>query len=290
MSERVKAGRDGARAADGAVVDMAAAGFDVDPNRLRLPKKAERIADEIRRWIVRRHLSPGDRLPTEKELIAKLASSRGTVREALKILEAQGLIQVTPGVGGGARVALISYESANYHLKNFFYFQTLSWSQVYDFRLQVEPHAAELAAPHLTDEDLDALEQTIRRCHDGMHGRISRSEHRVEEGRFHRIIATRCPNPMLRFTALFVTDMLADFVRFRNIIGTDSDAFGSECLGSHEALMKLLRRRKSTGVAALMREHIEALRSYLSVREQIVEPDLFMSRQAGSDWPGTGKS
>jgi GntR family transcriptional regulator, transcriptional repressor for pyruvate dehydrogenase complex len=259
--------------------------FDVDPSRLRQPKKAERIADEIRRWIVRRQLSPGDRLPNEKELIAQLASSRGTVREAMKILEAQGLVQVTPGIGGGARVALISYESANYHLKNFFYFQTLSWAQVYAFRLQVEPHAAELASPHLTDSDIAQLEATIARCHDGMHGRISRVEHRQEEARFHRILATRCPNPLLRFTALFVTDMLSDFLRYRNIVGTDNNDFGNECLGSHEALMKLFRKRRSTGVAPLMRKHIEALASYLSVREQMVDTDLLMARQGTGDWP-----
>jgi len=287
MSEDSRRGREASRVAE---IASAAVPFDVDPNRLRQPKKAERIADEIRRWIVRRQLNPGDRLPNEKELIAQLASSRGTVREGLKILEAQGLVKVTPGIGGGARVALISYESANYHLKNFFYFQTLSWSQVYDFRLQVEPHAAELATPHLTDDDIAQLEQTIERCHEGLHGRISRSEHRAEEGRFHRIIATRCPNPMLRFTALFVTDMLVDFVRFRNIIGTENDDFGSECLGSHQALMKLLRKRRAAGVAALMRRHIESLRSYLSVREQIVEPDLLMARQNGSDWPDPGRA
>jgi GntR family transcriptional regulator, transcriptional repressor for pyruvate dehydrogenase complex len=258
--------------------DPPAIAFDVDRKRLRQPKKAERIADEIRQWIVRRKLTPGCRLPTEKELIQLLASSRGTVREALKILEAQGLIQITQGIGGGARVAPISYDSANYHLKNFFYFQSLSWSQVYEFRLQIEPPAAELAAPHLTDEDIEQLELTIARCHDGIHGRITRPEQRLEEGRFHRIIAARCPNPMLRFTSLFVTDMLIDFVRYRNIIGPEDDAFGTECLGSHQELMMLLGRRESRGVAELMRRHIEALRSYICSRERFVEPVLLMTR------------
>jgi DNA-binding FadR family transcriptional regulator len=227
---------------------------------------------------LRRRLTPGCRLPTEKGLIQQLASSRGTVREALKILEAQGLIQIAQGIGGGARVATISYDSANHHLKNFFYFQSLSWSQVYEFRLQIEPRAAELAAPHLTDADIEQLELTITRCHEGVHGRIPRAEQRLEEGRFHRVIAARCPNPMLRFTALFVTDMLIDFVRHRDIIATDDDAFGTECLSSHEELMALLRRRQSRGVARLMRRHIEALRSDISGRERFVEPILLMTR------------
>lgn len=258
--------------------------FDFDPRRLRQPKKAELIADEIRRWIVRRQLNPGDRLPNEKELITQLKSSRGTVREALKILEAQGLVQITPGVKGGARVASISYESASYHLRSFFYFQPLSWSQVYEFREQVEPAAAELATPLLTEADLDALERTIHRCRLGVEGTLSQAEHRREEGRFHRIIAHRCPNPVLRFSTLFVTDILVDLLRFRNIIGTASEAFASECVCSHEALMAVLRRRDAAAVGSLMREHIRALRRFLTVREQMVEPDLLMARQELTDW------
>lgn len=260
--------------------------FDLDPRRLRQPKKAERIADEVRHWIVRHQLNPGDRLPNEKALIAQLQSSRGTVREALKILEAQGLIEITPGAGGGARVALIRYESAHYQLKNFFYFQPLSWAQVYDFRLEVEPPAAALATPHLTDEDIAALEHTVARCHDGLHGRISRSEHRRMEGLFHRIISLRCPNPLLRFNSLFITDMLSDFVRFRDIIGTENEDFAHECLDSHQELMALLRKRQPDGVRELMHQHIAALRSYLSEREQIVDPDLMMARRDGGKWPG----
>lgn len=245
---------------------------------LRQPKRAELIADEIRHWIVSRNLNPGDRLPTEKELIRSLASSRGSVREGLKILEAQGLVQITPGAGGGARVALISYENANHLLKNFFYFHSLSWRQVYDFRLQIEPATAELATPHLTEEDFERLEKTIHCCVDGRVDRISRAEQRLEEGNFHRIIAERCPNPMLRFTSLFVSDLLMDYVRYRNIIDTENDEFGAECLNSHRKLIDLLRRGKSAEVAKVMRNHVMAVRSYLSERELLVDPGLLMER------------
>lgn len=251
---------------------------DFEFRELRQPKRAELIADEIRHWIVSQDLRPGDRLPTEKELIRAMASSRGSVREGLKILEAQGLVQITAGAGGGARVALISYENANHLLKNFFYFRSLSWRQVYDFRLQIEPAAAELATPHLTDEDFERLEKAIHRCVDGRVERISRAEQRLEEGNFHRIIAERCPNPMLRFTSLFVSDLLIDYVRYRNIIDTENDDFGAECLSSHRKLIDLLRRGKSAEVAAVMRDHVMAVRSYLGERERLVDPGLLMER------------
>ena len=257
-----------------------------DTRRLRRPKKAELIADEIRRSIVRRQLTPGDRLPNEREMIDQLRSSRGTVREALKILEAQGLVEITPGVKGGARVASISYEAASFHLKSFFYFQPLSWAQVYEFREQVEPCAAAQATPHLTAEDFRALEDTLERCRQGMKGEIPLAEHRIEEGRFHRIIAYRCPNPMLRFGTIFVNDMLVDFTRFRNVIGGETHAFACECLDSHLELLAALRAGDGETVAARMLVHIRALKDFLSTREQIVDPDMLLSRQDRLDLYG----
>lgn len=261
----------------------AAVEFYFDTRRLRRPKKAELIADEIRRSIVRKQLNPGDRLPNEREMIDQLRSSRGTVREALKILEAQGLVEISPGVKGGARVASITYESASFHLKSFFYFQPLSWAQVYEYREQVEPQAAALATPFMTAGDLQALEETIERCRQGMKGEIPLAEHRIEEGRFHRIIAYRCPNPMLRFSTIFVNDMLVDFTRFRNVIGNETHAFACECLDSHLELLAVLRAGDREGVAKRMLVHIRALKDFLSTREQIVDPDMLLSRQENID-------
>jgi DNA-binding FadR family transcriptional regulator len=267
-------------------------GAEFDLRRLRRPKKAELIADEIRRWIVRRQLVPGDRLPNEREMIGQLRSSRGTVREALKILEAQGLVEITQGANGGARVASIAYESASAQLKNFFYFQTLSWQQVYEFRLEVEPRTAALATPFLTAADFEALESTIARCRSGQEGALPEAEHRREESRFHYIISNRCPNPLLRFASHFVNDILADFVRYRNVIGEESGSFGQECVCAHERIVERLRRRDSRAVLQLMQQHIRALGEFLSHREQMVTPDLLMApRDIAVDrltWPGRG--
>jgi len=248
-----------------------------DLRRLRRPKKSELIADEIRRWIVRGQLTPGDKLPNEREMIGQLGSSRGTVREALKILEAQGLIEISPGAAGGARVASISHESASNQLKNFFYFQGLSWQQVYEFRLEVEPAAAALATPKLTDADLAALEATVPQCTHSERRDLSQWKHRVQEARFHYLLVNRCPNPLLRFASLFVVDLLSDFLRYRDVIGNESTRFGEECASAHERILERLRARDGSGVSELMREHIRQLGAYLSHREQTVDPNLLMT-------------
>ncbi len=252
--------------------------WDLDAARVQRPKKADLVADEIRRWIVHQNLNPGDRLPTEKQLIDRLKSSRGTIREALKIIESQGLITIRPGKDGGARVAVISYENMSFALKNYFYFQPLAWSDIYDFREKVEPHATELAVPFLTEQDFANLEATIEACHYGLASAGSWAEQRRQEGLFHNHIITRCPNPILRFTALFINDILLDFARFRDIISPQEDVFARTCVSDHENLLTMLRSGDAKGAAAATRAHIRELAQVLGHKEKFVEPSILMQR------------
>ncbi len=71
-------------------------------------KRTDEIVDAIKRMIVEHGLGPGDRLPQERDLITQFSASKGTVREALKALEVQGLISVRTGPGGGAFIERMS--------------------------------------------------------------------------------------------------------------------------------------------------------------------------------------
>ncbi|MBN9593367.1 MAG: FadR family transcriptional regulator, partial [Alphaproteobacteria bacterium] len=73
---------------------------------VRVPKAAELIADVIRRQIVVGELKEGEPLPAEALLMAQFKVSRPTLREAFRILETDGLIQVRRVAGGGARARL----------------------------------------------------------------------------------------------------------------------------------------------------------------------------------------
>src|SRR5215469_3718883 len=70
----------------------------------RLRKKPQQIADELRRLIVSGELSEGDSLGHEPELVERFGVSRPSLREALRILEAEGLISVVRGMLGGVIV------------------------------------------------------------------------------------------------------------------------------------------------------------------------------------------
>jgi DNA-binding FadR family transcriptional regulator len=77
-------------------------GMDLTPlTPVRLPKTAEVLADVLRRRVLDGELSPGDRLPSEAGLMTRYQVSRPTVREALRLLEAEELVEVRRGARGG---------------------------------------------------------------------------------------------------------------------------------------------------------------------------------------------
>src|SRR3546814_1841939 len=71
---------------------------------VRIPKAAEIIAQAIRRRIVLGDLVEGDLLPTEADLMTQFDVSRPTLREAIRLLEAEGLVRVLRGAKGGVRI------------------------------------------------------------------------------------------------------------------------------------------------------------------------------------------
>src|SRR6185503_5314420 len=68
------------------------------------PKAAEQLAEQILRHIVEHGLQPGTRLAPERKMLADTGRARGTLREALRLLESRGVVEVRPGAVGGAFV------------------------------------------------------------------------------------------------------------------------------------------------------------------------------------------
>ena len=79
------------------------------------------IAEVLKDWIAERGLKPGDRLPQERDLIGLFGVSKGTIREALKALDAQGIIKTRTGPGGGAFISPVSESGALELLGNYFF-------------------------------------------------------------------------------------------------------------------------------------------------------------------------
>lgn len=108
-------------------------------SRIRIPKTSEIVADQIRAQIVRGERNEGDFLPPEGQLMDSLGISRPTLREAFRILEAEGLISVVRGSRTGAKVHKPSVELVARYTGYVLESQSTTIADLYQARLAIEP-------------------------------------------------------------------------------------------------------------------------------------------------------
>lgn len=109
-------------------------------------KASDLIICQIRKQILAGKLVPGDRLPAERLLMEQFNVSKQTLREALRVLEFLGLVEIKKEMTGGACILEIDNHTALDILSNFFYFKNLSIRDLAEVRKILEPHAASVAA------------------------------------------------------------------------------------------------------------------------------------------------
>lgn len=107
--------------------------------RIHVPKTSEIVADKIRAQIIRGELNEGDTLPPEGLLMDSLGISRPTLREAFRILEAEGLISVVRGSRTGAKVNKPSADLVSRYAGYVLESQGTTIADLYQARLAIEP-------------------------------------------------------------------------------------------------------------------------------------------------------
>ena len=228
---------------------------------LRIPKRIKRsdqIVQAVKRWVAINRMQPGDRLPNERELMEQFECSKGTVREALKSLEVQGLVSIRTGPNGGAVLERVPYEKASELLRNYLHFEQPSGPEIYALRTLVEPEIAALATPRLSDEDIDGLAALVARCEADPETFEERMDQRIAELEFHVLLARRCGNSMLAFIGRFVNDMIRDLVIFKKSALPEQREFSCANLAYHRQLVEAFRARDAEAARRIMHEHMRS--------------------------------
>ena len=155
------------------------------------------MVDQIQEAILEGKLKQGDRLPAERELTELFKTSRGTLREALRVLEQKGLIEIKIGAGGGALVKKVTTDQMSENLALLIRCERVSLDHLAEFREGVEGLVAELAAERATKKDIAALRALLGRARqhleEGVHG--WNGFIRVDQS-FHRALAHISGNPV----------------------------------------------------------------------------------------------
>lgn len=125
---------------------------------MEVPRASDVLATELRERILSGEYPEDTPLPPERELVVQTRMSRTTVREALRILEVQGLIRIKAGRAGGAFVQRPGEESVARSLQLLIRGRQIRPASVHETRAAIEPSCARLAAMHRTPGDLHRLE------------------------------------------------------------------------------------------------------------------------------------
>ncbi|HQR10100.1 MAG TPA: FadR/GntR family transcriptional regulator [Casimicrobiaceae bacterium] len=211
----------------------------VEPRRLY-----RQIADQIAGLIAKGEFAHGSRLPAERELASLLGVSRTSVREALISLEIGGLVEVR--VGSGVFVTAGSTHRADEDDKGPGPFELLS------ARTLVEGEVAALAADNASGDDLDALEQTIRRMATHVDDFVIREE---ADRDFHLGIAKATGNGSLELVVEGLWAQRAElWGRMQRHFHTEDLA--RQTIHDHAAILSALAAKDPGGARAAMHRHL----------------------------------
>ncbi|HEV2515449.1 MAG TPA: FCD domain-containing protein [Devosia sp.] len=239
-------------------------------------KRTDEIVDAIKRMIVEHGLGPGDRLPQERELLAQFSASKGTVREALKALEVQGLISVRTGPGGGAFIERMSERRAMSLLSNFLFAKNLSIANIYEMRKVLEPQLAASATLNIDEAGLGRLADIIRIYDHEPADAAERWNQRMAELDFHSVVAEYCDNPILAFTCRFLQRLLKDLTIAQDIYVQPEPVLRESGIRHQHDLIAAMRRRDATAASAILVEHMaEAEQHMLGLQARL--RDQFLS-------------
>jgi GntR family transcriptional repressor for pyruvate dehydrogenase complex len=155
------------------------------------------VVEQIQETILSGKLKPGEMLPPERELKAMLQVSRGTLREALRVLEQKGLIEIKLGVGGGAVVQDMSYDQMNESLALLIRYQKVSLRHLSEFRVGVEGRVSALAAARATPADILRLKSMLEQARQYVEKGIDSQKEFVEvDKQIHLALAEITGNPV----------------------------------------------------------------------------------------------
>jgi GntR family transcriptional regulator, transcriptional repressor for pyruvate dehydrogenase complex len=208
------------------------------------------IVDQIRTAIRVGRLAPGDQLPPERDLTTQLGVSRVSVRDALRVLEAHGLIEVRVGARGGAFVTAPAPQLVGEGLTNMLMLASVTPAEVTEARMVFELGLLELACERATEEDVQALEEICDRADANL---AADAYDPALSAEFHTQLARCTHNATLALFAEAFQGPLAGSLREARRIDRETGRRGAL---EHRALVDAIRAGDAAGAREIMSEHL----------------------------------
>lgn len=210
------------------------------------------VIDRIKRALLNGEVSPGDFLPSETELTRSLGVGKSSVREAVKMLQAMGIVEVRQGQG-----TMIREIPGNDYLDSMAFHLLLTRrlpQDVLDLRLMFEPAYTVMAMRRATDEDVGHIGAAVER----LERAIRRGTQRAEDDlAFHQAILDATHNPLV----VRIGETLMQL--YEASIGTSMKLIPDIALADHKAIYEAFRAKDESGVRAAIARSSERWKTCL---------------------------
>lgn len=219
--------------------------------RVNAGRVSAEIVEQIKSAIRAGKLGPGDRLPPERELTELFGVSRVTVRDALRVLEATGLVEIRVGAGGGAFVTAPDTGDVGEGISNMLLMRTVSPAAVTETRIILEVGMLPLVCERATEEDLAILDEICTRAEETLR---DDSDYDVAlSAEFHAQLANATHNEVIRLLTEPLHHPLELSLRQAK---SRAPNMGQEGTKEHRKLIEAIRARDVDKAQAIMRQHL----------------------------------
>ena len=218
----------------------------------RSPTMASRLVSEVRAALFERRYRPGDFLGTEKELAAAHGVSRIVARDALRTLEAMGIVEISRGAGGGARITRGNPQLFAEALAVQLELADIDPEEILSAQGAVEALAAGLAAERATKSEIAQLKALLGDAESLLHDLDAFTRSSL---RFHLAIAEASHNRVLHYQLVSL-----QHVSWPNRNRTLSRPVARRVLEAHRRLVELIEARDAAEARKFMEAHVGMIR------------------------------
>ena len=209
------------------------------------------IVDQIRTAILGGRLKQGERLPPERELAAQFGVSRVTVRDALRSLEATGLVEIRVGARGGAFVRSPSKERVGEGILDYLTMSSVTSEDVTELRMVLELGIIPLVCERATEEDIEDLLALCHRAREALAAGTYDMSMSVE---FHTRVAHAAHNGAIELLLPSLQGPLLMSLEEAQQVAPEMGRKGTQ---EHLAFVEAVRDREVDEAVRIMRAHLE---------------------------------
>ena len=216
-----------------------------------LSRVSQAIVEQVKLLLRQGRLKPGDRLPSERELCERFGVSRVTVREALRVLEASGLIDIRVGARGGAFVTSPTSEQIGAGLADLLNLSPLTAAQVTEARQVFELGIVPLVVERATDADIADLRAMVA----DQQAAVERGEYVMSmSADFHVRVAACTHNPAVEMLVQsFHGPLLMSLLTARDV----EPLMGHRGAVEHSAFIDAIAARDVERARSIMAGHLQ---------------------------------